>query len=47
VQFHIQVMAADCSFYPSSCGVSFWLSGVSGSVANKDIFETVCADSDS
>lgn len=31
----------------SSCGLSLWLADVSGSLANKDIFETVCAASDS
>lgn len=49
VPLHIHSMpvefSSECSH--SSCGLSLWLADVSGSLANKDIFETVCAASDS
>lgn len=49
VPLHIQSMPVEFSSERShsSCGLSLWLADVSGSLANKDIFETVCAASDS
>lgn len=49
VSLHIQSMPVEFSseHSHSSCGLSLWLADVSGSLAKKDIFETVCAASDS
>lgn len=49
VPLHTQPMPVEFSseHSHSSCGLSLWLADVSGSLANKDIFETVCAASDS
>lgn len=49
VPLHTQPMPVEFSseHSHSSCGLSLWLADVSGSLAKKDIFETVCAASDS